>query len=107
MEETLSKELAPGYHADIDEQGTLVITEIGSRLNLALNELEPANTVVALPPQAARALHNFLRREECRDRIGYRKQKEGKRHITTKNTTSRLGYLQKLFRRWHRQTVRP
>lgn len=104
-QEPLSKDLGFGISTSIDKDGNLTLTEEYTTYD-AFDEEEPANTVIMLPPQAVRALHNFLRRADVRSRTGYRKQKEGKRHGTT-NKTRRLGHLQRLIGRWLRQARRP
>jgi hypothetical protein len=73
MEEPFKKDLGFNITAMLYEDGILTLTEED------FDEEEGVETTrIALPPQAARALLNFLRREQSRERIGYRLwQKEG------------------------------
>jgi hypothetical protein len=70
--EPLCKDLVPGISAQLDADGNLTFTRVSTILFFRWT------TRFTLPPQAARALLNFLRREQSRERIGYRLwQKEG------------------------------
>lgn len=82
--EPLQKELIPGITAHLDADGTLTLTqehtvdESIADYDGSLLVDEPVITTMQLPAQAARALLKFLRREQSRERIGYRLwQKEG------------------------------
>lgn len=76
MNEPLEKDLSPGYHASLSENGTLTLVRVVTVTFFRWTITIP--TTVQLPAVAVRALLNFLRREQSRKRIGYRLwQKEG------------------------------
>jgi hypothetical protein len=77
--ETLEKNLGFGFTARLDKTGTLTIVEehsVDKRIadydgSLLIDE--PIITEQTMPAQAARALINFLLRQDCRDRIQFHK----------------------------------
>lgn len=101
MNEPLTKDLGFGLTARLDTDGTLTLAESRTGYN-ALEQKVMTFTELTLPAQSARSLHNLLRTETARAYTGYRKQKEGKHHVAT-HQTSQLGYLRGLISRWLRQ----